>query len=194
MARPKNQDFLRNMRFFVTILDVGETGAQDLFQNGNSTQNPPAKPPQTGFSACTVPEATVEVVEYREGHYLYARKFPGNVTFSDVTLSRGVSDRDSAFFKWIIRVIEGGEEYRADIEILHYGRESTQPGNPQPGKQAELANLAAVANPRRYRLYNAFPIRHKFGGDLDATSSDVSIQELDLSYEHAEVIDEGIAA
>lgn len=186
MARPKNQDFLRNMRFFVTIVDVGGNGAADLLSTGNDVAKP-----QTGFSAVTTPELTVESVEYREGHYLYARKFPGNTTTNDITLSRGVSGKDSAFYTWIMRVIEGGDQYRADLDIMHYGREATQPGQSQPGKQSSIANLSAVTNPRSYRIYEAFPIRHKFGADLDATSSDVSIMELDLAYEHAEVIPEG---
>lgn len=190
MARPRNQDFLRNMRFFVQVVDLGGTGAVDTLGTGNDPAKPPAQVPKTGFSAITMPELTVENVEYREGHRLYAMKFPGNTTVNDITMSRGVSGKDTAFYDLIMRVVEGGGEYRADLSILHYGREATQPGQSQPGKQASLANLAAVPNPRTILVYEAFPTRYKPGSDLDGSSSDVSIMEVDFAFEHFEVIAE----
>ena len=131
-------------------------------------------------------------MEYREGHYLYAREFPGNATFSDMTLSRGVTNTDTKFYAWIMRVVEGSTgEYRAKLEVGHYAREATQPGPQAVGQQPDLATLGSVTDPRKYIIYNAFPVRHKFAGDLDASASDVSIMELDVAYEHAEVVPAG---
>lgn len=172
MARPVAEDFLHSMRFHVEVI------------NG---EGPNFGPPEAGFNMCSVPEATVEAVEYKEGTYIYTRKQPGNTTFSDLTLSRGVAITDSAFWTWIKTVIEGAGEYRQDIRIKHYHREEALPGSGDVG-----VNLTAIPTSveaaRTYEIFNAFPARHKVAGDLDATASEISIMELDLSYEYFNLI------
>jgi len=174
MARPVAEDFLHSMRFHVEIIDGSRPDAG-------------FGPPEAGFSMCSVPEATVEAVEYKEGTYIYTRKQPGNTSFSDVSLSRGVAITDTAFWVWMKTVIEGAGEYRQDIRIKHYHREEALPGSGDVG-----ANLTAIPTSedaaRTYELFNAFPIRHKVAGDLDATASEISIMELDLSYEYFNLI------
>ena len=172
MARPVAEDFLHSMRFHVEVIQG---------------DRPNFGPPEAGFNMCSVPEATVEAVEYKEGTYIYTRKQPGNTTFSDITLSRGVAITDSAFWTWIKQVIEGAGEYRQDIRIKHYHREEALPGSGDVG-----VNLTAIPTSteaaRTYEVFNAFPARHKVAGDLDATASEISIMEMDLSYEYFNLI------
>jgi len=174
MARPVAEDFLHSMRFHVEVIDGTRPDAG-------------FGPPEAGFSMCSVPEATVESVEYKEGTYIYTRKQPGNTSFSDVSLSRGVAITDSAFWTWMKIVMEGAGEYRQDVRIKHYHREEGLPGSGDVG-----ANLTAIPTSvdaaRTYELFNAFPARHKVAGDLDATASEISIMELDLSIEYFNVI------
>jgi len=165
------------MRFHVQVID------------GTSPSGERLGPPEAGFSMCSVPEATVEAVEYKEGTYIYTRKQPGNTTFSDISMSRGVAITDTAFWMWIKTVIEGSGEYREDIRIKHYHREEALVGSGDVGK-----NLTAIPTggetkaARVYEVFNAFPARHKVAGDLDATASEISIMELDLSYEYFNLI------
>jgi len=192
MARPLNTDYLHSMRFHVSIDDAQNSPIIDLNPTGR---------PDAGFSNVTTPEATVEAVEYKEGTMIYTRKYPGNPTVSDITLSRGVARQDSSFWGWLRVVLEGGPlgsneaQYRADLTIKHYHRDNSlvrdQPTN---GGLPNRTNIkpADITAARSYHVKEAFPIRHKVAGDLDATASEISIMELDLAYEHFEVEEHAI--
>jgi phage tail-like protein len=192
VARSQSTDYLHNMRFQV------ETSAPTGVPGDITSQAAPGSGPEAGFSNCSIPEATVEAVEYKEGQFLYTRKYPGNVTFGDVTLSRGVALVEGGFWLWIATVIMGTAEYRMDVTIKHYHRtnvttttvDSVLPGIQNPPTDLLLdSGVNAVPPARQYRLYNAFPGRHKFASDLDATDSAVSIMELDLAYESCSLLD-----
>lgn len=174
MARAQALDYLHNMRFHVS--------AVENFIPLNTTNA------QAGFSAVTIPEASVEAVEYREGQFLYTRKYPGHVTFNNITMSRGVARKDASFWEWMRTVIEGTAEYRTELLIKHFHRADTLPGASQP--PAENLNLTAPA--KTYKVWQAFPVRHKMSSDLDATDSSVSIAELDIAYEHCDMSEEGL--
>jgi phage tail-like protein len=120
--------------------------------------------------------------------YLYARKSPGIPTVADVTFSRGVVLGDTKMFAWVRRAIEGGE-YRSNVTYYHYHRTAL------PGAQVDANPHVAKAGPTSvdeladnsanvYNLYEAFAIRVKSAGDLDATGSDISLQEMDVAYEY----------
>lgn len=174
MARVQASDFLHSMRFHVTATRAAitpATGDNPLAMSGA---------PSAGFMSVSTPEATTEAVEYREGIFNFPRKFPGNTTVSDCSMQKGVARADGAFWAWLKTVIAGPaagatKEYRADLEILHFDRSALK------GTLTEL-DLKAVAA-RTYTLKNAFPTRHKVAADLDASSSDISIMELDVAYE-----------
>jgi phage tail-like protein len=175
-----------------------ETSAATGAPGDITSQVSPGNGPEAGFSTCSIPEATVEAVEYKEGQFLFVRKYPGNVTFADVTLARGVALVDGGFWLWIATVINGNAEYRMDVTIKHYHRTNTTttqvnsvlPGITNPPSDMLLdSGVNAVPPARQYRLYNAFPGRHKFAADLDATDSAISITELDLAYESASLLD-----
>jgi len=169
------------MRFWVNVTGVGGVNLLNTALNGTS--------PQAGFSTCSTPEATTEAVEYKEGHYVYTRKYPGNPTVSDISMQRGVAKVDSSFWSWLKTVIEGGE-YRADVAINHYHRDTALPG--LGAGKGNLQGIDLTAKPaRQYLVKEAFPTRHKVAGDMDATASEVSIQDLDLAYEEFDVIESG---
>lgn len=184
MARAKVFDYLHNFRFHVIVQGFGEAGDPKLGTNGTNDVV------TAGFNACTTPEVGQPAVEYREGHYIYTRKFSGLPTVSDISLSRGVALNDGTFWQWMKSVVEGNEEYRANLRILHFHRDSkpatassiTSPGTPITEQKA------TVAGSIEYRCQQAFPIRHKVATDLEANGSEVSIQELDLAIEHFDVI------
>lgn len=176
--RAASTDFINSAKFQADVTSFG--GVKRLVTPGRS---------QAGFSNCSTPEVTVEAVEYKEGTMIYTRKFPGNPSMSDITLSRGVARGDSSFWDWLRIIIEGSGEYRADVMIKHFHRENTltRPLPPNQGDE-NLTEIPINALPARtYHVKEAFPIRHKVAGDLDATASEISIMEIDLSYEHFEV-------
>ena len=158
MARAETTDFLHNFRFQVVASPGGPAGE--------------VLDPEAGFNSVTTPELTVEPAEYKEGVYTYMRKFPGNPSVSDVTLTRGVTKTDTRFYDWVRKAVHGGE-YRSDLEIRHFHREDFG--------DVEAADRGSPS--RLYRLNNALPVRGKIAADLDSTASDVSIQEMDVAYE-----------
>jgi phage tail-like protein len=163
MARVESTDPLHNFRFHVRT-----ASEQGQFSSSEG---------EAGFQSCTLPEVSAEAVEYREGTYTYTRKFPGLPTVTDVSLMRGVTKTDTSFFDWIQAAIRGGE-YRTDMTIYHWHRDGKTYGT--------LSDLNAA---RKYLCYEAFPIRVKPAADLDATSADVAIAEMDVAIEYFEIED-----
>ena len=132
---------------------------------------------EAGFQSVTLPEISTEAVEYREGTYTYTRKYPGVPTVSDVTLMRGVTKKDTSFFDWIMASVKGGE-YRTDMTIYHWHRDGKTHGV-----------LADLNSARKYNCYECLPTRVKPAADLDATSSEVSMAEIDVALEYFEIED-----
>lgn len=131
---------------------------------------------QAGFNNVTVPEISQEASEYREGTSRWTQKYPGPATVSECTLQRGIAKRDLAFYDWIMGCING-TEYRADVTIWHYHRMEMG-----MAAQSEISDIV-----RHIVLHNAFPIRVKPGGDMDATAGEVSLAEVDIALESFEV-------
>src|SRR5688572_5902390 len=102
MARAEADDFIHSMRFHVKA-----DGPRQMLPRASGEA-------QAGFSQVSTPAGSVAVAEYREGHYIYTRKQPGIPAVEDISLSRGVTRRDTEFWDWLRVVIEGSGEYRAD--------------------------------------------------------------------------------
>lgn len=135
--------------------------------------------PAAGFNTLVAPEWVLGVIEYQEGIDVYRRKFPGESTFTALTLTKGVVKNDSSFFQWL-RAGAEGQPYRTNITIHHYHRDDVQglTGSAPPGPFASKA----VAT-RQIVCYNAFATRVKMGSDFDATAADISIEDIDVEFE-----------
>jgi phage tail-like protein len=168
------------MRFFVAA--APKVGYNPFSEGGN---------PDGGFSTCTTPEASLEAVEYREGHMIYTRKQPGLPTMADLTLGRGVVLKDTMFYDWVFKTIEGTGQYRTDLIIRHFHRDALPGATPANNPNSTVVERDAVPA-RLYHVQEAFPIRCKIAADLDATASDISVAEVDIAYEHFYISNEGL--
>jgi len=152
-------------------------GTEDGYLIGDGTE--------AGFNSITLPEITVEHAEYREGIRVYTMKFPGVPTLAEITLNRGVARYDTAFFNWVLAAIEGNE-YRSDLIIFHVQRPALeQVQDTSKGPNIDVTDDGIVA--KLYKLYECSPARVKIAGDLDASTSDVSLAELDVAFERFDV-------
>ena len=138
---------------------------------------------EAGFNSITVPEITLEAAEYREGTYTFTRKQPGIPTVSDCTLSQGVTRNGTPFYDLIKRSLgivddPAAQPYRIDVTIYHY--------HILDDMGDEGGTLLGDAS-QKIKLINAFAIRAKPSGDLDATASDISLRECDLAVEEVQV-------
>jgi len=150
MARSINTDFLQLFKFRVA--------EPSNFLN-----------PVAGFSSVSVPDFSEPEVTYREGLYVYTRKYPGIPEVSNVTLRRGVARSATDFYNWVLASING-QEYRTTVEIQHFHRADQK----QPSA--------------RYILKEAFAIRMKTSDDLDANTPDIAMEELEIAFEELQVI------
>lgn len=132
--------------------------------------------PLAGFTTCTMPEQTMEIAEYKEGIYTYTRKQLGNPSFSDIDMTRGLAKNDSVFYDYI-RAAAEGSPVRTDFQIYVFHRDDVE----------GLLEYTNAAPSKIIRCFNALPMRVKFGSDLDASSSDISIQEVGFAIERAVV-------
>ena len=121
---------------------------------------------RAGFRECSGLENSQNAGEYREGtdKNPSARKIPGLVTYSDITLSRGIT-ADSRLWEWRETVMNGTVE-RHDISITL---------------------LDDVGNAKiTWNLYDCWP-RQWTGPSFDATADDLAVEQLVLAYERIEV-------
>ena len=125
--------------------------------------------PAAGFNSVTTPEINQEVAEYREGNRTWTMKFPGVPTVENVTLSQGVAQSSSNFWDWALSALNG-LAYRADLLINVYSQQN-------PGINIE--------DPPAHQIMckNTLATRVKPLGDLDATSSDVNLREIEGAME-----------
>jgi len=183
MARSVNTDFLQSFRFHVTAsasLVLGGLEARFL-SRGNTLGDVPKA--EAGFSAVNTPSGTIDAAEYREGHYVYTRKYPGIPTMDDITMSRGCALKDTAFYFWFKTCIEGDGEYRADLTVHHFARQTTLAQSDTTLVGSPEGINAESAAKKLYTAYEAFPTAHKVATDLDSTASEVSIMDLTVAYE-----------
>jgi phage tail-like protein len=187
MARAQATDPLHAFRFHVRADAVAEL-SEDPLQPTASVAGfrGVGEQSEAGFQAVTAPELTIEPAEYREGLKTYTHKYPGIPSVNDLTFSRGVARADTAFLQWVKAAVEG-QEYRANLYIYHAIRE----GRSYPF-QADVDFTSA--NSRVYYVREAFPVRVKIAGDLDASTGDVSLAEIDVAYEKFDVSAPGSTA
>ncbi len=145
---------LTKMNFLVTVDGVSGTAA---------------------FSEVSGVEATVDVIEFRQGNAnsLAPVKIPGLVKHGNVTLKFGYT-LDSAFKTWIQECVSEvrGEMPRNNVQI-----EMIDINGGAPQVKAE-----AVTGTRVWILSNAWVTKYT-APDLDAKTSDVAIESVELAYE-----------
>jgi phage tail-like protein len=136
--------YSRNFKFIVTI--AGYDGVNFQKVSGLST--------------------SVEVIEYREGgDSVTTKKFPGQVSYENVTLERGLTT-DSNLVDWINSVFSpnnAAADQRIDVNI-------------------KVKSKNQDRTEREFILQRAFCVSRQIA-DLDATGNDILIETLELAHE-----------
>jgi phage tail-like protein len=121
---------------------------------------------QAGFSEITVPDISIDVVEYREGDAKEPRlrKMPGLHKFGKITLKAGVTADSIKFYEWIKSVMQGkmGDARLKSISII---------------VKDEEGNDAA-----KWEFEQAWPSKYD-APDLNAKGNDVAIELLEIVHE-----------
>ena len=126
-----------------------------------------------GFTSVTMPNIAVDEATYREGTFVYTQKYPGIPTVGDITLSKGIFKRNSDFFNWVEKVINGGQDYRTELVLQEYHITD---------------ELGIDGSPSRVtRLLECWGKDAKPTSDKASDSSDISLAELTISCEELRV-------
>lgn len=114
-----------------------------------------------GFSEVTGFDASIDVMEYREGDMVQTpMKIPGLKKYGNITLKQGLTD-STVMYTWIIAGVNGAVE-RKTITITLLDEEE------QPAAS--------------WQVINAWPTKYT-APDFNATSSEVAIETLEIAHE-----------
>ena len=114
-----------------------------------------------GFSEASGFDASIDVIEYREGDMVQTpMKLPGLKKYGNITLKQGVAD-SMVMYEWMIAGVEGEVERKTiTITILD---------------ETETATAS-------WQVINAWPAKYT-APDFNATASEVAIETLEIAHE-----------
>jgi phage tail-like protein len=118
---------------------------------------------QAGFSECTIPDTTSDVIDYREGNEQpSARKLPGLTKWGNITLKWGATD-SLDLYNWR-KLVEQGKmkDARRKVTVI---------------LQDEEGNNAA-----RWEFVDAWPSKYD-APDVTAKGNDVAVESLEIVHE-----------
>ena len=131
------------------------------------------------LTKCSALTVSVASTEFRSGEMdAFKQKLPGQVTFEPITLEQGVTD-DKTFELWATAMANYMGNKGADSEKT--------PDDFRKDLDIEIYNLNNE-RVKAYRVYNCWVSKYTAVPDLDAASSDVMIQTLELQNEGIQVM------
>lgn len=147
--------------FNIQKVYAARTASEDPLQNFKFRVTVPGLPTNLGFKTCKGLDFETEVVEYDEGSWAYTHKLPGRGKVGEVTLERGCYE-DTTFKDLVISVLTS-KSFRGTVIVEHINR------------------FGEVG--RTFKLAEAW-VSKWTNSDLDASSSDVSIESLTIQFEY----------
>lgn len=138
------------------------------------------------FSSISLPEVDIEYYQITSVNRLVPYQALKHVSYSPVTLRRGLTVFYSPFWHWLRNMHDKGIVERKNVVILQLAR---------PGQVPLLGPIDSVFGGKiawvpvmMHRLIEASPSKISWG-EMDALSSDIVIEEVELVYNNYEVVD-----
>lgn len=118
---------------------------------------------QAGFSEVIMPDATIDVIEYREGsEQTHVRKLSGLTKFSNIILKWGITN-SMDLYNWVKSVMDSGASgNRKNMSILLIDEEGNES--------------------MRWNFMEAWPVRYKIS-DLNAMTNEVLFEIIEITFE-----------
>jgi phage tail-like protein len=161
MSRTVAEDLLQSFRFRVFEI----AGEASVFENED---------PVAGFNTVTTPNITIETAEHRTGSEVFTKKYPGVPTVEDMTMTRGIALGDTTFYDWVMEKYLKRSPFRTDLQVRLYNQEKD-------------GTVIDDQHARQLTCSECIPQSVKLMGDLDASSSDVNLQEVTVALEEIEL-------
>lgn len=132
-----------------------------------------------GFQSISIPDVQVQTTEITEGNWPFAHVIPiTRATVGEITISQAVTRKSTDFYVWIHQTLYGRGAPRRDLGIVILGR----------GFRRVLHGALPEWVPsRELVLRGCIPTSWKPGSDLEASSSEVMIEELTLHVHSMEL-------
>ncbi len=147
-------DPLTTFNFYITLVDTSNVLGTLLTASLNYFV--------AGFSECSGIDATVEVMEYKEGGVnTHVRKFAGRASFSNITLKTGVIYLYDDLWKWHNDFVKGKGKRKDGLIVL----------------MDEARKPAKV-----WKFKRGIPTKW-VGPQLNAAQSNVAIESLEIAHE-----------
>jgi len=128
----------------------------------------PTEGSEAGFAEVILPEASVEVIEYRNGNDRESgvRKIPGRAHYGNFILKRGVIGALD-LYRWWDQVRHGDANGYRTVVI-------------------QLQNEDRTAVVLTWKLLRAWPVRYKFS-NLEAKGKEALVEMLELAFERMDI-------
>lgn len=161
MARALNTDYLQNFAFSVRDVSRGGlAGEGDPFDfNGGEDSG-------VGFSTVSGLTIQAELYSVNEGTFPFPRNVIRRASVSSVTLRRGMAPRDSDFYNWFNAALFGDVNVRKTLLVT--------------------MNRRTGAPVKAWLLHECIPTRVMCMPDLDATSPEIAVAELEVQPTYVE--------
>lgn len=179
MARSRDTDPLQGYSFW--LCDITPSTKQPFVVLG---------PAYAGFRSASLPTLTASTQQVAPMNAYYPRHYYSSFEVGSITLQRGVLRHDSSFYQWMMRSMYGNDRSQRDILLLHLtGTDLLGVANdtPKGGSYEDAATPAGLlyvdavrSVGKGYILYDCIPTRYSAGSELDATSADIVMQEIEL--------------
>jgi phage tail-like protein len=154
MAAALRTDPIGVFNFYLTLIDASNVLDTLFALAGNYNV--------AGFSECTGLEATIEVIDYKEGGVNeYVHKFPTRTSFANITLKHGVISLSDDLWSWHNDFVQGkGRRKDGSVVLLD---ESKKPA-------------------KIWKFRRGIPTKW-VGPVLNASQSSVAIESLEIAHE-----------
>ena len=182
MARMRIQDKMQASAFW--LVDI------------KPNLNPPffALNPLAGFKSCSSVEITLNHTEFRPLDRMHPVQMIDSADVAPITLSRGAALAVYDFYRWIDRHEKGTDRSRRNLLLIHF----LSKGKGGLG-DASLGGFD-VSSPfsenlripgRAWILWDVVPTRYSYG-ELDASTSDVVLNEIEIKVGALTQVDLGV--
>lgn len=123
------------------------------------------------FQTITIPTVEHEVKEIQEGNWPFKHHvLSGRVNSGNVSIRAAVTPLSMDFYLWFHQGVWGKAGPRRNFSIIH-----------TRGADDQIPRRSMI-------LHSCVPISWKPSGDFDASSSDISIEELTMAVERIETL------
>ena len=151
--------------------------------------------PLMGFQSCGAVEITHAHTAYRPIDRMFPVHMPEAASVGPITLRRGAMLGVADYYRWMDRHIRGEDRSRRNLLMVHFLTRGIQgigglelvPGLTIGGPFSEVIRPPG----RAWVLWDCVPIRYS-SGELDATSGQVVIHELEIQPGAVTQVDLGI--